>query len=226
VVEHINIEFALVREPRVFLFDEPLSNLDAKLRVQVRAEIKRLHQRVRRTMIYVTHDQIEAMTLGDRIAVLRAGVLQQVADPFTLYEQPANAFVAGFIGSPPINFFAATLSAAGAPALEATGFSLTLSTGLGTRLSAYRGRPIQIGLRPEDLTAAAPGSDAGIPALVEVSEPLGNEVLVHWSTPVGTMVSRVPGQHAPGVGEEAKLQFAESKLRCFDPETERAIGTG
>jgi multiple sugar transport system ATP-binding protein len=217
---------ALVREPRVFLFDEPLSNLDAKLRVQVRAEIKRLHQRVRRTMIYVTHDQIEAMTLGDRIAVLRAGVLQQVADPFTLYERPANAFVAGFIGSPPINFFGATLSAAGAPALESTGFSLTLSTGLGTRLSAYRGRPIQVGLRPEDLTAAAPGSEAGIPARVEVSEPLGNEVLVHWSTPVGTMVSRVPGQHAPGVGEEAKLQFVESKLRCFDPETERAIGTG
>ncbi|PYP41803.1 MAG: glycerol-3-phosphate ABC transporter ATP-binding protein, partial [Gemmatimonadetes bacterium] len=105
---------AMVRDPQVFLFDEPLSNLDAKLRVQVRAEIKRLHQRVRATMIYVTHDQVEAMTLGDRIAVLRGGVLQQVADPFELYQRPTNQFVAGFIGSPPINFFSASLRGEGA----------------------------------------------------------------------------------------------------------------
>ena len=215
---------ALVREPRVFLFDEPLSNLDAKLRVQVRAEIKRLHQRVRRTMIYVTHDQIEAMTLGERIAVLRAGKLQQVADPFTLYDRPANAFVAGFIGSPPINFFTATLSASGT-ALESNGFSLALSAGLGARLAAYRGLPIQVGLRPEDLSPSAAGPQGGIPARVEVSEPLGNEVLVHWQTPVGTMVSRVPGQQAPAVGAEARLQFAESKVRFFDLETELAIAT-
>ena len=216
---------ALVREPRVFLFDEPLSNLDAKLRVQVRAEIKRLHQRARRTMIYVTHDQIEAMTLGERIAVLRAGKLQQVADPFTLYERPANAFVAGFIGSPPINFFTATLSASGAPELESNGFSLVLSAGLGARLAPYHGRPIQVGLRPEDLSPSAAGAQGGIPARVEVSEPLGNEVLVHWQTPVGTMISRVPGQQSPAVGAEARLQFAESKARFFDLETELAIAT-
>jgi multiple sugar transport system ATP-binding protein len=214
---------ALVREPSVFLFDEPLSNLDAKLRVQMRAEIKRLHQRVGRTMIYVTHDQIEAMTLGDRIAVLRAGVLQQVADPFTLYERPANAFVAGFIGSPPINFFAATVSLSGTPALELEGFSLGLSPGLGARLGGFRGRAIQVGLRPEDLTPAAPGGDGGIPARVEVSEPLGNEVLVHWRTPVGTMISRAAGQLAPAVGSEARLRFAESKLRFFDAQSEQAI---
>jgi multiple sugar transport system ATP-binding protein len=214
---------ALVREPRVFLFDEPLSNLDAKLRVQMRAEIKRLHQRVGRTMIYVTHDQIEAMTLGDRVAVLRAGVLQQVADPFTLYERPANAFVAGFIGSPPINFFTATLSGSGAPVLELEGFSLALSPGLGARLEGFRGRPIQVGVRPEDLSPSAPGADGGIAARVEVSEPLGNEVLVHWHSPVGTLISRVAGQIAPRVGAEARLGFAESRLRFFDPQSEQAI---
>jgi multiple sugar transport system ATP-binding protein len=111
---------AMVRDPQVFLFDEPLSNLDAKLRVQMRAEIKRLHQRVKATMIYVTHDQVEAMTLGDRIAVLKKGVMQQVADPFTLYQHPANQFVAGFIGSPPINFFTASVQADG-QTLDASG---------------------------------------------------------------------------------------------------------
>jgi multiple sugar transport system ATP-binding protein len=213
---------AMVRKPQVFLFDEPLSNLDAKLRVQMRAEIKRLHLRVRATMVYVTHDQTEAMTLGDRIAVLKKGVLQQVADPFTLYERPSNQFVAGFIGSPPINFFSARVRADGG-ALEAEGVAIALPAGLAAGLAGQRGSAVQVGIRPEDLTLVAGASGGSIPARVEVREPLGNEVLVHWSTPLGPMISRVPGQHAPAEGHNASLHFAYEKLRFFDPASERAL---
>ncbi len=214
---------AMVRDPQVFLFDEPLSNLDAKLRVQMRAEIKRLHQRVQATMIYVTHDQVEAMTLGDRIAVLRKGVLQQVADPFTLYQHPANQFVAGFIGSPPINFFDAQVSAEGALAFTVDGWSVPLPESLAATLAGRRGRPVLVGVRPEDLTIASNGPGGTLRGRVEVSEPLGNEVLVHWSSPAGVIVSRVPGQHAPAVGEHSDLHFDFAKLHFFDPETERNL---
>jgi multiple sugar transport system ATP-binding protein len=215
---------AMVRDPKVFLFDEPLSNLDAKLRVQMRAEIKRLHQRVRATMIYVTHDQVEAMTLGDRIAVLKAGVLQQVADPFTLYQHPANQFVAGFIGSPPINFFSAMLRGEGLPsALDANGVAITLPPEIAQRLESLRGRKVHLGIRPEDIALEPVGSGVTLEATVEVREPLGNEVLVHWATPVGELISRVPGQEAPRVGERAAIYFEYAKLHFFDPDTERAI---
>jgi multiple sugar transport system ATP-binding protein len=215
---------AMVRDPKVFLFDEPLSNLDAKLRVHMRAEIKRLHQRVRATMIYVTHDQVEAMTLGDRIAVLKQGVLQQVADPFTLYEKPANQFVAGFIGSPPINFFAATVSPANRPlALAAGNLELPLDDGWAPALVPVRGGAVTVGVRPEDLTlAAAPGAGA-IEATVEVREPLGSEVLVHWSTPLGALLSRVPGHGAPDVSQRAMLYFTPNRLHFFDPKNERTL---
>ena len=214
---------AMVRKPQVFLFDEPLSNLDAKLRVQMRAEIKRLHQRVQTTMIYVTHDQVEAMTLGDRIAVLKKGVLQQVADPFTLYSKPANLFVAGFIGSPPINFFSATVEADGA-AIDASGVKILVPAAIAARLRPLAGKTVTAGIRPEDLTLAPPASGGGsIPARVEVREPLGNEVLVHWTSAVGAIVSRVPGQTAPAVGEAAPLHFAFEKMHFFHPETEVAL---
>jgi multiple sugar transport system ATP-binding protein len=214
---------AMVRKPRVFLFDEPLSNLDARLRVQMRAEIKRLHHRVRATMIYVTHDQVEAMTLGDRIAVLRSGVLQQVADPATLYRTPANQFVAGFIGSPPINLFGAEVRDNGGVALDAAGVSIALSGGAATTVRAMSGRRVTVGLRPEDISLD-PAADGGrLPARVEVCEPLGNEVLVHWDTPVGPIVSRVPGQVAPHEGENVTLHFELGKLHFFDPESERAL---
>jgi multiple sugar transport system ATP-binding protein len=216
---------AMVRDPQVFLFDEPLSNLDAKLRVQMRAEIKRLHQRVRATMIYVTHDQTEAMTLGDRIAVLKKGVLQQVADPFTLYSRPANQFVAGFIGSPPINFFSAMMSAQGSPALEAEGISIPLPDALAGKLTPWRGKPMNLGVRPEDLALAPAGPGGSIQARVEVLEPLGNEVLVHWSTPAGIVISRIQGQSAPGVGAQAALHFPYEKLHFFDPASEVAVAT-
>ena len=215
---------AMVREPQVFLFDEPLSNLDAKLRVQMRAEIKRLHQRVKATMIYVTHDQVEAMTLGDRIAVLKGGLLQQVADPFTLYQHPANQFVAGFIGSPPINFFSGTLRGEGLPsAVDANGVLVALPLEIARRLEPLRGKKVHLGIRPEDIALESAGAGVTLEATVEVREPLGNEVLVHWATPVGELISRIPGQEAPRVGERAAIHFEYSKLHFFDPETERAI---
>jgi multiple sugar transport system ATP-binding protein len=215
---------AMVRNPQVFLFDEPLSNLDAKLRVQMRAEIKRLHQRVRATMIYVTHDQVEAMTLGERIAVLKRGVLQQVADPFTLYQRPANQFVAGFIGSPPMNFFSATRKGEGRSlSLEANGVALTLPAELAVRLESVGGNAVTVGVRPEDVLLQPEGPGVTVPGKVEVREPLGNEVLVYWKTPVGELISRVPGQSSPEVGESAQLHFAYAKLHIFDPDSERAI---
>jgi ABC-type sugar transport system ATPase subunit len=213
---------ALVREPRVFLFDEPLSNLDAQLRVQMRAEIKRLHQRGKATMIYVTHDQVEAMTLGDRIAVLDRGVLQQVADPFTLYERPANQFVAGFIGSPSINLFAATLDAAGTT-LRSGDASVAVTGELAGRLAPRRGRSVTLGVRPEDLGLVGVEPGAALAGVVEVREPLGNEVLVHFATPVGPLVARLPGQVAPPLGERATLHFPFARLHCFDPDSGKAL---
>jgi multiple sugar transport system ATP-binding protein len=213
---------AMVRDPQVFLFDEPLSNLDAKLRVQMRAEIKRLHQRVNATMVYVTHDQTEAMTLGDRIAVLRKGLLQQVADPFTLYSRPANQFVAGFIGSPPINFFAATLDEAGA-ILTSGGVAIPVPAALSGALAPRRGRGVTLGVRPEDLVLDGQEPGATIEGTVDVREPLGSEVLVHLDTPVGQLVARYPGQDVPAVGRRARLRFSFEKLYCFDPDTELAL---
>jgi len=213
---------AMVRDPQVFLFDEPLSNLDAKLRVQMRAEIKRLHQRMKATMIYVTHDQTEAMTLGDRIAVLRKGVLQQVADPFTLYERPANQFVAGFIGSPPINFFPGTLDAAGTT-LQSGETSVPLPAAVAARLAPRRGKGVTLGVRPEDLLLEQRGPGVTLDGVVDVREPLGNEVLVHLATPVGPLLARYPGQNVPAVGSKATLHFTFAKLHAFDPETETAL---
>lgn len=212
---------AMVRKPQVFLFDEPLSNLDAKLRVQMRAEIKRLHQRVGATMIYVTHDQVEAMTLGDRIAVMKKGVLQQCADPFTLYTRPANQFVAGFIGSPPINFFTAKIAADGG-SLTAAGVTLPLDPAARAALVGRSGQSVIAGLRPEDLHLQPQGGGS-FPATVEVREPLGNETLVHWNSALGTLVSRVPGQESPSVGSEAQLHYAFAKLHLFDATTELAL---
>jgi multiple sugar transport system ATP-binding protein len=217
---------AMVREPQVFLFDEPLSNLDAQLRVQMRAEIKRLHHRLRGTMIYVTHDQVEAMTLGDRIAVLRAGVLQQVADPATLYNQPANAFVARFIGSPPINLFEATVEAKGADGavLRSGEVSLPLPASLAVAARGHAGRPVWVGVRPEHIVLARDAEEGAFGGRVDVREPLGNEVLVHWGTPLGDLVARIPGQEAPQEGETHRLALAFDRLLLFDRETERSLG--
>jgi multiple sugar transport system ATP-binding protein len=188
----------------------------------MRAEIKRLHQRMNATMVYVTHDQTEAMTLGDRIAVLRKGLLQQVADPFTLYSRPANQFVAGFIGSPPINLFAATLDAAGTT-LTSGGVAIPLPAAVAAALAPRRGRGVTLGVRPEDLRLDGAGPGVTLEGTVDVREPLGSEVLVHLDTPVGPLVARHPGQRVPEEGGKAKLHFAFEKLYAFDPDTELAL---
>ena len=177
---------AMVREPKVFLFDEPLSNLDARLRVEMRAEIRRLHRRVGATMIYVTHDQVEAMTMGDRIAVLERGVLQQVADPHTLYTSPANTFVAGFIGTPPVNLFAAHVTADGL-AVEVDGGRWSVGEAQRAALAGRGGAPVTAGVRPEDLRMEA----VGLAATLELVEPLGARRCSTGAPRQGT-TSRVP----------------------------------
>jgi multiple sugar transport system ATP-binding protein len=212
---------AMVRDPQVFLFDEPLSNLDAKLRVQMRAEIKRLHQRVRATMIYVTHDQVEAMTLGERIAVMNAGVLQQVADPYTIYRHPNHRFVAEFLGTPPINLFRARVSADGAR-LEVDGLTLDLPAAAAIRVGPARGRSLDVGVRPEHVRT--PPSGAGtLDAEVDVLEPLGSETLVHWKTRLGPLVSRVEGDRVPALGDRAALQLDWDAAHFFDAESQRSL---
>jgi multiple sugar transport system ATP-binding protein len=187
---------ALVREPAAFLLDEPLSNLDAKLRSQVRAEIETLQRRTGTTMLYVTHDQVEAMTLGDRVAVLHEGRLQQVAPPRELYERPANVFVAGFIGSPPMNLFAARVAkdANGRLALAVAGSLLALPDALLDAAAKHEGADITAGVRPESLALVAPNTPGALPARVEQVELLGHESLVHLRVaPDLHWIARVPG---------------------------------
>src|ERR1700732_266914 len=181
---------AIVRHPRVFLFDEPLSNLDAKLRVQMRVEIKKLHNRLSTTAIYVTHDQVEAMTLGDRVVVMRDGVVQQVGEPLELYNPPANKFVAGFIGSPALHFSAVTVTEAnGSLIAENSGLRITLPDETAQRLRGHIGREVSLGVRPEDLTVAG-SADLGHPcfdAVIEVVEQLGSEILLDMKVGEGVM---------------------------------------
>ncbi|HEU0055526.1 MAG TPA: sn-glycerol-3-phosphate ABC transporter ATP-binding protein UgpC [Longimicrobium sp.] len=222
---------AIVRDPAVFLFDEPLSNLDAKLRVQMRAEIAALHRRLGATMVYVTHDQVEAMTLGDRIVVLHQGKIQQIDTPLNLYDHPANRFVAGFIGSPAMNFFDGTVEGGDTLAFAAAGgaFRLPLPAAWAARLGDRVGRPVVLGIRPESLHAArgrpadAPVADAAF--TVEALEPLGNEIFVHATTAAGghRVTARVPPQPLPAPGEALSLGFDLARLHFFDAETERSL---
>jgi ABC-type sugar transport system ATPase subunit len=201
---------ALVREPAAFLLDEPLSNLDAKLRVQVRAEIAGLRRRARTTMLYVTHDQVEAMTLGDRVAVLNRGRLQQVAAPGPLYAEPANTFVAGFIGSPPMNLVPARL--ASGPALEIAGARLPLSEAQAAAARAAGGGELTAGFRPEALRVAERGP---LPARVEHVEDLGHERLAHLALGPHRLVARLAeARLAPGDG--LRLDLDPDALHLFD----------
>src|SRR5437764_12752645 len=185
---------AIVRHPRVFLFDEPLSNLDAKLRVQMRVELKKLHLRLGTTAIYVTHDQVEAMTLGDRVVVMKDGVVQQVGEPLELYNQPANKFVAGFIGSPAMNFAAVTVTEAdGSLIAENSGLRIKLPDEIAQRLRGHIGRQVILGVRPEDLTVAS-SADLDHPcfdAVVEVVEQLGSEILLDMKVGESIMMASV-----------------------------------
>ncbi len=213
---------AIVREPAVFLMDEPLSNLDAKLRVETRANIARLHQRLGTTTVYVTHDQVEAMTMGDRIAVMRDGVLQQVGTPQDLYDHPANVFVAGFIGSPAMNFTTATIKdgtiTVGAMKLTASGAASDMIRERAT------GSTVLLGFRPEHLDLVESGGAVlKIPAKVDVVEYLGNEELIHAVVESNEVVALVPSDRRVKEGEQIELTVPAEKLHMFDPESERSL---
>ncbi|MFM7203879.1 MAG: ABC transporter ATP-binding protein [Myxococcota bacterium] len=208
---------AIVRKPKIFLFDEPLSNLDAKLRVQMRAEIARLHRRLNATSIYVTHDQIEAMTLADRIVVMKGGVVQQVGAPLELYRQPANRFVGGFIGSPSMNFLKAKVQG---DRLVGQGVELPLKAPLPTQVE--QGREVEVGIRPESVRAAGHGVGT-IRGKVEVRELLGAEVYVHLSVEGQTFVGRFTPELAPQEGESITLSVELEGCHLFDLATEKAI---
>jgi multiple sugar transport system ATP-binding protein len=219
---------ALVREPQVFLLDEPLSNLDARLRMAMRTEIARLHRRLRTTMIYVTHDQVEAMTLGQRIVVLNGGEIQQIDTPMKVYERPANLFVAGFIGSPAMNFLRGRLSHQDGAHLD-LGFSrVDLGEAHGSMLAAREGTELVAGLRPEDLHLAANGEASArgprLTALIELIEPVGNETFITARLLRNLeLVLRMPPRSVPQIGEQVTLTFAPDRLHLFDANTGRRL---
>jgi multiple sugar transport system ATP-binding protein len=211
---------AIVRNPQVFLFDEPLSNLDAKLRAQVRAEIKALSQQLRTTMVFVTHDQIEAMTMADRIVVLQSGIVQQYDTPEVVYERPANQFVAGFIGSPTMNFFAvelqgdaATFSNGGAPA--------PLDDAARARLKAAAGKGV-FGVRPEHFEVV-PATSSGIPVQIKLVEPLGSDTLIHFDLAGTQAIARVDPSLKPKLGERLFLRPQAGKTHLFDAANGRVL---
>jgi multiple sugar transport system ATP-binding protein len=208
--QRVAVARAIVRDPKVFLFDEPLSNLDAKLRVQMRAEITRLQQRLGTTCVYVTHDQIEAMTMGHRITVMKEGRIQQVGTPLEVYDRPANVFVAQFIGTPPMNFFDATVNG---DRLDGASFSVPLPR----PLSSPR---VRVGIRPEHLTRGT----APIRAVVELVEPIGHEAVVHTRAGDELLVATFDVHNMPRTGDTIELQLQPEKLHLFDAETEQRIG--
>ncbi|HEX2860261.1 MAG TPA: ABC transporter ATP-binding protein [Lacunisphaera sp.] len=224
--QRVAVGRAIVRKPKVFLFDEPLSNLDAKMRVSMRTELTKLHARLQATMIYVTHDQVEAMTMGDRICVMKDGVITQVAPPLELYRQPANLFVGGFIGSPPMNFFRGTLGAVGDGLVftennPAKALRLTLPAGPG---NAFIGRPVVLGLRPEALRLATNAEPDTAIVHVELAEPMGAETYLHLNTGATLFIARVGSEHGFRTGANVRIGFDPAQARLFDAESEQAIG--
>ena len=229
--QRVAVGRAIVRRPKVFLFDEPLSNLDAKMRVQMRAEISKLHQRLQATMIYVTHDQVEAMTMGDRIVVMNNGEVQQTDTPLALYNQPVNLFVAGFLGSPPMNFISGTLKAEG----DSLVFSELAGGSIEVRLPAaaqaarqYAGRPVLLGVRPEDIELAQFSSEDGatgrFPAIVDIVEPLGPETNLYLQTGAQTVVCR--SQRALDhreTGHRLEFEMKVEKAHLFDPNSGKCV---
>jgi multiple sugar transport system ATP-binding protein len=218
---------AIVRSPSAFLMDEPLSNLDAKLRVQTRAEIARLHQRLETTIVYVTHDQVEAMTMGDRIAVMREGILQQVGSPQDLYQTPNNLFVGGFIGSPSMNFLTGTVASdGGSVRLKIDSLDIALAGRVAeTARARGNGSTLTIGMRPEHFdTAPAGAADTiRVPAGVDVVEFLGNDDLIHTTVAGKDVVAMVPSARGVKVGDQLELHVLASLVHAFDPQTELAL---
>jgi multiple sugar transport system ATP-binding protein len=225
--QRVAVGRAIVRRPAVFLFDEPLSNLDAKLRVQMRTEISRLHHQIQATMIYVTHDQVEAMTMGDRITVMRDGIIQQVNTPLALYNQPANLFVAGFIGSPAMNFLQGRLEKNGGIVFAGEGGRLPLADADSGRLTPHVGKEIFLGIRPEDIHAPAymPAGAKGIPidTEVDVIEPMGNELFLYVKLASKPFVARVDPRQSAKVGQKLPLMLDVSKAHFFDAQTQEQL---
>jgi len=216
---------AIVRNPRVFLFDEPLSNLDAALRVQMRVELKRLHERLETTAIYVTHDQVEAMTLGDRVVVMKDGVVKQVGAPLELYQRPANRFVAGFIGSPAMNFISVTLEwIENALWAIAPGMRVRVPPAKTEALRRYAGQRVVLGLRPEALHPAdGSAGDYAFDAIVEVVEPLGSEILLDVRVGESPVVARVDPALRMAAHDRVRLAYDPERAHFFDAASEAAI---
>jgi len=231
--QRVAVGRAIVRKPKVFLFDEPLSNLDAKMRVSTRTEISKLHARLGATMIYVTHDQVEAMTMGDRICVMKDGRIMQVAEPLELYNRPENLFVASFIGSPPMNFFRGTIrregqmlrfvetNEQGAPVI------VSLDARLAAKAADHVGKPVIFGIRPEDVqdtaTLSNPDPARTIEVKVEVSEPMGAETLLYLTTGASAFIARVNPTDRFEAGQNVTVSFRLENAHLFDGETEAVL---
>ena len=227
--QRVAVARAIVVEPDVLLMDEPLSNLDALLRVRMRSELKKLQRRLGVTTIYVTHDQVEAMTMGDRIAVMNQGRIEQVGTPDEVYNRPRNTFVAGFIGSPQMNMWRARLEKKGDTLLlKAEGLTLRLPAGRLRGLEAHAGREVVVGVRPEHLVpvellpaGARPGNT--VEGTVEFVEALGSDTIIHLSTPVATLLVKAPGTYRPSLGSKVRVAVEDSHIHVFDPETGERI---
>jgi multiple sugar transport system ATP-binding protein len=224
--QRVAVGRAIVREPKVFLFDEPLSNLDAKLRVQTRAEISKLHQRLQTTFIYVTHDQVEAMTMATRIAVIKDGIIQQVDTPQNLYDHPSNVFVAGFIGSPAMNFFNARLERANGGLMVDTGvFQVPVPEDKIETYSSYAGKQVVFGIRPDDihdpLFAPTGIHAASVEAQVDVTELMGNEIFMYLMLGDFSSVGRFDPRSQLRVGDKAQVVFNMDNMQLFSPEGEQ-----
>jgi multiple sugar transport system ATP-binding protein len=222
--QRVAVGRAIVREPKVFLFDEPLSNLDAKLRVETRANITKLHQQLQTTFIYVTHDQMEAMTMGTRIAVMKDGLLQQVDSPQKLYDHPDNMFVAGFIGSPSMNFFDVTVQGSGDSVdVQGDGFKLAIPAERASGLKPYLGKSVYMGIRPEDIHDAdfiPPNIHTGaIDAKVEVTELMGNEVFLYLLTGGHSYIARVDPRTKARVGNDVRVVANLDNVHFFEKDT-------
>lgn len=227
--QRVAVGRAIVRNPSVFLFDEPLSNLDAKLRVQTRAEIAKLHRELQTTFIYVTHDQVEAMTMASRIAVMNFGELQQVDTPQNLYDDPVNMFVAGFIGSPAMNFFDASLRGSdGTLVVDAGDFSVEVPSDKAETYRPHSGKDVVLGLRPEDIHDpkwTPPGiSESLVNAGVGVTELMGNEVFVYAQSGSHEYVARVDPRSTARVGDQIQVAFNMNNMHLFDRETNVSLG--
>lgn len=225
--QRVAVGRAIVRKPKVFLFDEPLSNLDAKLRVQMRTEISKLHNRLETTMIYVTHDQMEAMTMGDRIVVMKDGFIHQIDTPLNLYNHPVNKFVAGFIGSPAMNFLNGTLVEDGGLIFQEGKISFQIPGEFKSKLAGYIGKKIIFGIRPENIYdsrfAPALKNASKVQSLLEVVEPMGNEIFLYLNTGNHQFVSRINTGDGFEVGKNIDITFNMDKCHFFDIETENHI---